>query len=66
MEEKEKQNCLKELKRLKRHYKKEYKSYEQSKGISGYLCGVMDGLDLAIHVLENSKFYGKSRKCHQW
>lgn len=65
MEEKEKQGCLKELKRLKRHYKKEYKQMmanlkeKKEIGLIGWQSGVVDGLDLAIEVLENSEFYGR-------
>ena len=43
---------LKELKRLRKHYKDEYK---QSKHM--YSIGVADGLDMAIDVIENKEFY---------
>jgi hypothetical protein len=45
--------CLKELRRLKRHYKKEYKESQHP-----YSIGVADGLDMAIDVIKNKKFYG--------
>ena len=45
--------CLKELKRLKEHYKKEAKETH-----SEYSYGVMDGLDMAIYVIKNKEFYG--------
>lgn len=59
MEAEEKRGCLKELKRLKRHYRKEYKESTFNMKYAPYLSGVADGLDLAIEVLENSGFYGK-------
>jgi len=49
--------CLKELKRLKRYYLKEYKTIKNS-----YSIGVSDGLDMAIDVLNNKDFYRKKEK----
>lgn len=45
--------CLKELKRLHKHYKKEYKQTKHP-----YTSGVVDGLDIAISILKNKEFYG--------
>lgn len=45
--------CLKELKRLRKHYKKEFRISK-----SEYVAGIIDGLDLAIEVVKNKEFYG--------
>jgi hypothetical protein len=45
--------CIKELKRLRKHYKEEYDKIKHS-----YSAGVYDGLDMAINIIENKKFYG--------
>jgi hypothetical protein len=45
--------CLRELRRLKRFYNKEYK-----KSPEAYNAGMRDGLDIAIDILKNKKFYG--------
>jgi len=50
--------CLKELKRLKRHYQKECKQSNLTSESCGYIVGVVDGLDMAISILENKDKYG--------
>jgi len=45
--------CLKELRRLKRFFNKAYKEFPDA-----YNAGVSDGLDMAIDILKNKKFYG--------
>ena len=45
--------CLKEIRRLKLHYRKEYK-----KTGHWYDIGIADGLDMAIDIIENKKEYG--------
>lgn len=45
--------CLKELKRLKKVYKEDYRS----NGCE-YDAGVMFGLTMAISVIKNKEFYG--------
>jgi len=42
--------CLKELKRLKKHYKDEPKH--------PYCFGIVDGLDMAIDILKHKDYYG--------
>jgi hypothetical protein len=45
--------CLKELRRLKRHYLDECVDNPNP-----YCSGVVDGLDIAIDILKNKAFYG--------
>ena len=49
----EPRGCLKELKRLKKHYENELHKYQDM-----YFSGVVDGLDMAIDILKNKGFYG--------
>jgi len=49
----EPRDCLKELKRLKKHYENELHKYQDM-----YFSGVVDGLDMAIDILKNKGFYG--------
>lgn len=42
--------CLKELRRLKKHYENEHQDM--------YFIGIIDGIDMAIDIIKNKEFYG--------
>lgn len=50
--------CLRELYRLRKHYKKEAIINGNFIGSASYLQGVVDGLEFAIDILENKEKYG--------
>ena len=53
--------CLTELRRLKKHYEDEVKQiWKESESYTdtAYSSGVVDGLDMAIDIIKNKKYYG--------
>jgi len=53
MEEEETAGCIKELKRLIRHHKKD---------VDEYSAGIVDGFGMAIEILNHKEFYGEKEK----
>ncbi len=50
--------CLKELKRLKKHYEEESIRNGNFIGSASYSQGIADGLDFAIDIIKNKEKYG--------